>query len=122
MDANPPSVFTAFLFDCDQKINERLSNNVLITKIETYKSRKHFKKGIENALVLDDDFDTSAFYQEKQTVGDYGDKKVISEFQKQAFCDHICSLPEDELRQILTHLIEAIERIDKQITIVKEQK
>lgn len=122
LDANPPSVFTAFLFDCDQKINERLSNNVLITKIETYKSRKHFKKGIENALVLDDDFDTSAFYQEKQTFGDYGDKKVISEFQKQAFCDHICSLPEDELRQILTHLIEAIERIDKQITIVKEQK
>ena len=95
---------------------------MLITKIETYKSRKHFKKGIENALVLDDDFDTSAFYQEKQTFGDYGDKKVISEFQKQAFCDHICSLPEDELRQILTHLIEAIERIDKQITIVKEQK
>lgn len=122
LDANPPSVFTAFLFDCDQKINERLSNNVLITKIETYKSRKHFKKGVENALVLDDDFDTSAFYQEKQTYGDYGDKKVISEFQKQAFCDYICSLPEDELRQILTHLIEAIERIDNQIAIAKEQK
>ena len=95
---------------------------MLITKIETYKSRKHFKKGIENALVLDDDFDTSAFYREKQTIGDYGDKKVISEFQKQAFCDHICSLPEGELRQILSHLIETIERIDKQITIAKEQK
>lgn len=90
--------------------------------METYKSRKHFLKGIENALVLDEDFDTSDFYLEKQTFGDYGDKKVISEFQKQAFCDHICSLPEDELRQILTHLIETIEHIDKQITIAKEQK
>lgn len=122
LDANPPSVFTAFLFDCDQKINECLSNNVLITKIETYKSRKHFKKGIENALVLEDGFDTSVFYLKKETIGDYGDKKVISEFQKQAFCDHICSLPEGELKPILTHLIEAIERIDKQITIAKEQK
>jgi len=122
LDANPPSVFTAFLFDCDQKINECLSNNVLRTKMKTYDSRKHFKKGIENALVLDDDFDTSVFYQEKQTFGDYGDKKVISEFQKQAFCDHICSLPEGELKPILTHLIDAIERIDKQITIAKEQK
>ena len=90
--------------------------------MKTYDSRKHFKKGIENALELDDDFDTSVFYQEKQTFGDYGDKKVISEFQKQAFCDHICSLPEGELKPILTHLIDAIERIDKQITIAKEQK
>ena len=95
---------------------------MLITKIETYKSRKHFKKGIENALVLEDGFDTSVFYLKKETIGDYGDKKVISEFQKQAFCDHICSLPEGELKPILTHLIEAIERIDKQITIAKEQK
>ena len=69
--------------------------------------------------MLDDDFNTSAFYLEKQTFGDYGDKKVISEFQKQAFCDHICSLPEDELRSILTHLIEAIERIDEMITVAK---
>lgn len=122
LDANPPSVFTAFLYDCDQKIAECLRNNVLRTKMETYKSRKNFKKGIENALVLDDDFDTSAFYREKQTFGDYGDKKVISEFQKQSFCDHICSLPEGELKPILTHLIDAIERIDKQITIAKEQK
>ena len=90
--------------------------------METYKSRKHFLKGIENALVLEDGFDTSAFYLEKQTFGDYGDKKVISEFQKQAFCDHICSLPEDELRQILTHLIETIERIDGMITKAKERK
>lgn len=72
--------------------------------------------------MLDDDFDTSSFYQEKQTFGDYGDKKVISEFQKQAFCDHICSLPEEELRQILTHLIETIEHIDGMITRAKERK
>lgn len=119
LDANPPSVFTAFLYDCDQQIAECLSNNVFRTKMKAYESRKNFKKGIENALVLDDDFNTSAFYLEKQTFGDYGDKKVISEFQKQAFCDHICSLPEDELRSILTHLIEAIERIDEMITVAK---
>lgn len=122
LDANPPSIFTAFLYDCDQKVTEHLNNNVFRTKMPTYKSRKHFMKGIENALVLEDGFDTSAFYLEKQTIGDYGDKKVISEFQKQAFCDHICSLPEGELKPILAHLIEAIERIDKQITIAKEQK
>lgn len=122
LDANPPSVFTAFLFDCDQKINECLSNNVFRTKMKTYESRKNFKKGIENALVLDDDFDTSAFYLEKQTIGDYGDKKLISEFLKQAFCNHICSLPEEELRQILTHLIETIERIDEMATMAKERK
>ena len=113
---------SSFLFDCDQKINEYLSNNVFRTKMKTYESRKNFKKGIENALVLDDDFDTSAFYLEKQTIGDYGDKKLISEFLKQAFCDHICSLPEEELRQILTHLIETIERIDEMATMAKERK
>lgn len=44
---------------------------------------------------------------------------MITEFQKQAFCDHICSLPEDELSSILTHLIEAIESIDEIITLAK---
>lgn len=48
--------------------------------------------------------------------------KVISEFQKQAFCEHICSLPEKELGQILTHLIETIERIDEMATMAKERK
>lgn len=72
--------------------------------------------------MLDDDFDASDFYLEKQTIGDYGDTKVISEFQKQAFCVHICSLPKDELRQILTRQIETIERIDGMITRAKERK
>ena len=72
--------------------------------------------------MLEDGFDTSAFYLKKETIGDYGDKKVISEFQKQAFCEHICSLPEKELRQILTHLIETIERIDEMATMAKERK
>lgn len=47
----------------------------------------------------------------KEKPGDYGDVNIITEFEKMKFCEHICSLSNEELEIILIHLKEEIEKI-----------
>ena len=98
------------LFDCDTLKKESEKNNVYIRTIQTYENSKNMKKGIENALVLDS-VCMDPFYLKKEKPGDYGDVNIITEFEKMKFCEHICSLSNEELEIILIHLKEEIEKI-----------
>lgn len=100
------------LFDCDTGREEYERNKVFIRVMPTFPSTKKMKKGIENALVLDF-VDTSPFYEEKIKEGDYGDDKVIKEFQKMKFCDSICKMDSEQLQKIFVNLKRIIDSLIK---------
>lgn len=91
------------LFDCDTGRNECMKNNAYIRVMPTYSNSKGMKKGIENALVLDD-VDMSPFYSSREKNGDYGDTSTITEFEKMRFCDSLCSMPKEVLLNVFANL------------------
>lgn len=91
------------LFDCDTERMASMKNNTYIRVIPTFKNSKDMKKGIENALVLDD-VDMSPFYLSRTIEGDYGKDTIKYEFQKMKFCDSLCSMPKQELVRVFANL------------------
>lgn len=76
----------------------------------TFSNSKDMKKGIENALVLDD-IDVSSFYLSRTIKGDYGDDTIKKEFQKMKFCDSLCSMPNEELTKVFANLKTVIDSL-----------
>lgn len=98
------------LFDCDTSKIESDKNNVYTRVIPTYPNSKNMKKGVENALVLDD-VDISSYYSKKIKEGDYGDYNEIVTLEKMALCNAICAMNNELLKQVFIHLKEAIDRL-----------
>lgn len=98
------------LFDCDTNKNECEKNNVYIRVVSTFSNSKGMKKGIENALVLDD-IDVSPFYSIYEKKGDYGDILKKTEFKKMEFCDSLCSMPKEELQKVFANLKTVIDSL-----------
>ncbi len=96
------------LKDCDTKREKKKTGNVVALSIPYYENSKGMKKGIENALVLDR-IDMTAYYSIKEKEGDYGGISKISEFNKMACCDSICSMDTDTLKEVFNHLKEVID-------------
>lgn len=91
------------LFDCDTGREPCMKNNVYIRVMKSFKNSKGMKKGIENALVLDD-IEMSSFYSSRTKNGDYGDISTIKEFQKMKFCDSLCSMSNEVLQKVFENL------------------
>lgn len=109
---------SVFLFDSDTKRKEERRGNVLSFSIPHFENAKKIKKGIENALVLDE-VDTSAFYRSKEIEGDYGEVKSVQEFKKMEFCEFICSKGNEELGVIFRNLKPII---DKAVSFLKGEE
>lgn len=105
------------LFDCDTKRQESEKNNIYTRVLSKYSNSKGMNIGIENALVLDG-VDTTKFYSRKERKGDYGNTTIITEFKKMDFCDYICSLDDDSLKEVLGNLKR---EIDSLINIFKHE-
>jgi len=97
------TVKTICLFDCDTSRNETEKNNVISYALNTYQNGKGMRKGIENALILDS-IDLQPYYSSKTKYGDYGEEKTISEFNKMACCDALCSMDYEILKVVLSNL------------------
>lgn len=100
------------LYDCDTNKSNEDFYNVFVRTI-TRRENNRFKRGVENALVLPSNFDYLPFYSVKEKIGDYGETKNNSEFKKMEFCNHICALPIEELKNIFVNLKEEIEKLVK---------
>lgn len=98
------------LKDCDTNREPKRKNNVIILAIPPYQNSKGMKKGIENALVLDD-IDLTPYYSLKTTTGDYGEEKQIQTFDKMACCDGICAMDDGTLRDVFVNLKTMIDRL-----------
>ncbi|MGN1197580.1 MAG: AAA family ATPase [Acetatifactor sp.] len=97
------SVRNICLKDCDTNRPLTKKNNAIILAMPTYQNSMKMQKGIENALVLDD-IDLTPFYIKKESVGEYGEKKIIETFDKMACCDAICAMDDDALKGIFVNL------------------
>lgn len=98
------------LSDCDTNWSLQEKNNIYKTAIPQFHNSKNIKKGIENALILDD-VDITPYYGEKRSEGDYGEINIIKEFKKMEFCDYICSLEKGKLEIIFGNLKKEIEKL-----------
>ena len=92
------------LFDCDTNKTQKNIGNTFLRVLQTYKNSKNMKKGIENALVLDDIDIKDSFYTTKEKVGDYGDVSTIKVFDKVAFCNYICGMDDNTLKTVFANL------------------
>ncbi len=101
---------TVCLFDCDTSRCETAKNNVICYPITTYSNIKGMKKGIENALVLDS-IDLSPYYTTTVKYGDYGEEKTISEFNKMACCDALCTMDQEILKEVFANLKIEIDKL-----------
>lgn len=98
------------LKDCDTNRAPQKKNNAIILAIPPYQNSKGMKKGIENALVLDN-IDLRPYYVSKETIGDYGEKKVNEAFSKMACCDGLCAMDDDTLKVVFANLKIMIDRL-----------
>lgn len=105
------------LFDCDTKRADTQDKNVYTRVMPTYESTKRMKKGIENALILDS-IDLTPYYTSKTKEGDYGEDKIISEFNKMDCCEYICSLDKSTLSIVFANLKTVIESL---VTLFEEK-
>lgn len=100
------------LYDFDAQKVDSCKNNIYVKSIPKYNNSKGMKKGIENALILDD-VNVSKYYTTKVKEGDYGNNSTIVEFSKMEFCDYICSLDQKKLEKIFLNLNEVIKELIK---------
>lgn len=100
------------LYDCDTKKENRIEGKLYTKVIPCFDNGKGMKKGIENALILDS-INTGPYYTKKTDVGDYGEEKTISSFEKMKFCDYICGLDNNTLKMIFKNLNDVIEELNK---------
>ena len=98
------------LFDCDTSKIEAVKNNVYTRVIPTYTNSKKMKKGIENALVLDN-VDVSPYYTSKIKEGDYGDDNTIVTLEKMDLCNAICAMENETLKDIMKNLKTVIDSL-----------
>ena len=91
------------LKDCDTKRDLQKKNNVTILSIPPYQSTKGMKKGIENALILDN-IDLTPYYSLKSSKGDYGEEKSLQSFDKMSCCDSLCAMDDNTLRCVFENL------------------
>lgn len=104
---------SVLLYDCDTNKQETISDKLIIKTI-TLKNNNVYKKGIENSLSFPDNFDYNKYYSNKEKIGDYGEKKIIQEFEKMRLAQDICeNFSEDNQRIILSGLGDIIHEIEQ---------
>ena len=96
-------VKTVLLYDCDTNKKDENSGNIYIRHLPKYKNSKNINKGIENALILDA-VNLEQFYKKETKTGDYGEEKIIFEFQKMDCCDYICGLDDEILKAVFANI------------------
>lgn len=98
------------LYNCDTNKPLKELNNVITYSIPKFENSAGIKIGIENALVLDD-IDVEPYKKQRKEVDGYGIEKLIPDFQKMKFCDDICNLDSEQLKNIFSNLKKVIDYI-----------
>ena len=101
-----------FLFDCDTNREDKKQNNVYIRTVHRYENTKHIKKGIENALVLDN-IELEPYFSTTIKEGDYGEDNAIKKFEKMKLCDFLCSQDQTLLKEVFANLKDEIDSLAK---------
>lgn len=99
------------LYDYDTNKHEENVGNLIILKMQNNSKNLKYKKGVENLLNLPSDFNYEAFYKLTEKEDEYGGKSHIQKLDKTALCSYVCSLPNEQLKDIFKYLKNEIDRI-----------
>lgn len=100
------------LYDSDTNKDEETRDNILIRKMPKNAANELYKKGVENLLVLPENFDNTKFYSERNKVDDYGVPSINRTLDKTKLCDCICDeLGSGSQQNILVNIKNYIESI-----------
>lgn len=104
--ANPEMALTpiVILYDCDTNRGFEDDHNIHIRTMSSNPANPIYKKGVENLLILPDDFNKNDFYSTKEKTDDYGAITTSQSLDKMKLCDYICSLDNEKLEVILENL------------------
>ncbi|WP_026728416.1 AAA family ATPase [Flavobacterium denitrificans] len=101
-------------YDSDTNKPEEDIQNLLIRKMNVNDDNKIFKIGVENLLVINEDFDFKAFYKERIKTDNYGAESVLRELDKTKLCSFICDeLNPEKQKEVLFKIKNEITRILK---------
>lgn len=99
------------LYDCDTNKPEGEFDKLYIRKMQNNPNNSKYRKGVENLLELPAGFNYENFYEDKEIEGDYGENSKIQSLNKKLLCGHLCSLPNEELKNIFKHLKDEIDKV-----------
>ena len=104
------------IYDCDtNKKTERISENLIVKTLEKQKGQR-YNAGIENLLVLPQDFNYDKYYKTNEKTGEYGEAKNIQEFKKMDLAKDICgSYTEAQQREILQKIGDVVKDIEREL-------
>jgi hypothetical protein len=95
LQANPQMLRqkVLLLYDCDTNKPDE-DYGLLSVRAIPRREVARARRGIEN--LLPPELFAERFYREREATGDYGEKKLIQEFDKAAFCEHVCKERRDK--------------------------
>lgn len=77
-----------------------------------YENSYGMQRGIENVVSFED-IDLGIFYDKKDTISAYGEKRSIETLDKTRLCEHICGLDNEELKERFSRFRPTLEKIAK---------
>lgn len=99
------------LYDCDTNKPEEDINQLHLRTMQNNSGNTLYKKGVENLLTLPEGFDKDKFYNNTTETSDYGEIITRQKLNKMGLCDYICSLSDDDLKNIFGNIKNEIDRI-----------
>ena len=102
------------LYDNDTNKEKERINKLRVEVMPVNASNNIYKIGIENLLQLPEGFDVDNFYSNKSSIDGYGAKKSWQEFRKMDLCLYLCSLPDEQAREVFRFMYDYL------LTLCKE--
>lgn len=100
------------LYDNDTNKQEETFDNLEVRKMLTNNVNTIYEIGIENLLVIPDDFDKEQYYKERVKKDKYGAESIIRELDKTKLCNYVCDdLNLEEQKGILINLKMEIDKL-----------
>jgi hypothetical protein len=90
------------LYDCDtNKSEEDYMSLLYIRKMTNNQANQLFKIGIENLLILPENFDSNPFYSISNKMDKYSAESTIRELDKSKLCSYICEVIDCEQQKTI---------------------
>jgi predicted ATPase len=100
------------LFDSDTKKPEEDLGRLKVKIMPSNNSNQLYKIGVENLLILPEDFVKENFYKKSIKTDKYGAESQISELDKTKLCDWICNkLPIESQKKVLQNINDVIKAL-----------
>ena len=99
-------------YDSDTNNKNENIENLLIRCMSVNTQNTLFKKGVENLLTVNGEFDLDPFYNEKKVTDDYGATSTHRSLHKTKLCNYICdTLTKEQQAKVLLKVNIEIDRL-----------